>query len=54
MRHLGGIRQGGLAGWQRVERLFDAAFGSGLNPLRHLGALGFLCFWLLALSGIYL
>ena len=54
MWHLGGIRQHGLAGWQRIERVFDAAFGSALNPLRHLGALGFLCFWLLALSGIYL
>ncbi len=54
MRHLGRIRHSGLAGWQRVERVFDATFGSGLNPLRHLGALGFLCFWLLALSGIYL
>ena len=43
-----------LAGWQSVERLFDAAFGSRLNPLRHLGAIGFLCLWLLALSGIYL
>lgn len=48
------LRQQGLAGWTHVERLFDAAFGSALNPLRHLGALGFLCFWLLAVSGIYL
>lgn len=50
----GAPRQIGLAGWQRVEHLFDAAFGSALNPLRHLGALGFLSFWLLAVSGIYL
>ncbi len=48
------LRQTGLAGWRQVERVFDAAFGSRLNPLRHLGALGFLCFWLLAVSGIYL
>lgn len=48
------LRQTGLAGWRRVERGFDLAFGSALNPLRHLGALGFLCLWLLALSGIYL
>jgi coenzyme F420-reducing hydrogenase delta subunit/ferredoxin len=54
MQHLGRIRRHGLAGWQRMERVFDAAFGSALNPLRHLGALGFLCFWLLAVSGIYL
>ena len=43
-----------LAAWRLVERPFDAAFGSARNPLRHLGALGFLCFWLLAVSGIYL
>jgi ferredoxin/coenzyme F420-reducing hydrogenase delta subunit len=48
------LRESALALWRRVDRLFDAAFGSGLNPLRHLGSLGFLCFWLLALSGIYL
>ena len=44
----------GLALWQRAERGLDAAWGAALNPLRHLGALGFLCFWLLAVSGIYL
>lgn len=48
------LRERGLAVWQRVERALDAAFGSALNPLRHLGAIGFLCFWLLAVSGIYL
>ena len=48
------LRQRGLAGWNHVERVFDRAFGSGLNPLHHLGALGFLCFWMLAVSGIYL
>ena len=37
-----------------IERLFDRAFGAGANPLRHLGALGFLLFWILAASGIYL
>ncbi len=47
-------RQYGLAVWNRIERAFDAAFGSAANPLRNLGALGFLCFWLLAVSGIYL
>ena len=39
---------------RRVERGFDAAFGSALNPLRHLGAIGFLAFWLLAASGVLL
>ena len=41
--------------WQRAERGLDSAAGGTLhNPLRHLGALGFLCFWLLAVSGIVL
>ena len=41
--------------WQRAERGLDTAAGGTLqNPLRHLGALGFLCFWLLAVSGIIL
>jgi len=40
--------------WRRVEHGFDAAFGAPLNPLRQLGTLGFLSFWLLGVSGIYL
>ncbi len=43
-----------LMGWRRIEQGFDAAFGAPQNPLRQLGALGFLAFWLLAASGIYL
>jgi quinol-cytochrome oxidoreductase complex cytochrome b subunit/coenzyme F420-reducing hydrogenase delta subunit/NAD-dependent dihydropyrimidine dehydrogenase PreA subunit len=43
-----------LARYRNVEHGFDAAFGCASNPLRHLGALAFLLFWLLALSGIYL
>ena len=43
-----------LAAWRRIEHGFDAAFGAPLNPLRQLGTLGFLAFWLLAASGIYL
>lgn len=48
------MREAAQAGWRRLEHGFDAAFGSAHNPLRHLGALGFMLFWLLALSGIYL
>jgi ferredoxin/coenzyme F420-reducing hydrogenase delta subunit len=47
-------REVALALWQRGERALDAVAGSALNPLRQLGALGFLCFWLLAASGIVL
>lgn len=43
-----------LSGWQRLEQAVDAAFGPRLNPLRQLGALGFLLLWLLAATGIYL
>jgi len=49
-----GLRQRGLKGWRTVERYFDMAFGSALNPLRHLGTIGFLALWLLAASGVLL
>ena len=45
------FRQHGLKVWRTIEGGFDTAFGSALNPLRHLGAIGFLAFWLLAASG---
>ena len=48
------VRQRSLSGWRAVERLFDAAFGSGLNPLRHLGAIGVLALFLLVASGAIL
>ena len=54
MNPSGSPRSAGLAAFQWIERFFDGAFGSAANPLRHLGALGFLFFWLLAVSGIYL
>ncbi|MCB2022228.1 MAG: hypothetical protein KDG44_15645, partial [Burkholderiaceae bacterium] len=48
------LRERGGALWQRAEGALDRVVGGGtLNPLRHLGALAFLCFWLLAISGIY-
>jgi coenzyme F420-reducing hydrogenase delta subunit/ferredoxin len=49
-----GLRELGLTGWRAAERLGDAAFGSSRNPLRHLGAIGFFAFWLLAASGVVL
>jgi len=48
------IRHSGLALYQGIERAFDIPFGAALNPWRHLGALGFLCFWLIAVTGFYL
>ena len=51
---LNALRRAALAGYRQIERGFDTLFGAPLNPWRHLGALGFFFFWLLALSGIYL
>jgi ferredoxin/coenzyme F420-reducing hydrogenase delta subunit len=38
----------------RIDRGLDSFFGEGLSPLRHLGSLCFLLFWMVAVSGIYL
>lgn len=40
--------------FQRMEASLDPIFGDGANPLRHLGALAFYFFWVLAGTGIYL
>ena len=48
------LRQRGLEGWRTIERVLDRTFAPTLNPLRHLGTLGFLALWLLAGSGIVL
>ena len=38
---------------QRLEGAFDLAFGQRSNPWRHLGALSFFLFWIVAATGIY-
>lgn len=48
------LRMHALAAFAWLERRLDRVCGSRLNPLRQLGALGFMLFWLLAISGIYL
>ena len=48
------LRLQAMAGYRRLEQAFDRVFGAGLNPLRHLGSLGFLLFWVLALSLIHI
>lgn len=48
------MRASALAAWNGCERFLDVLCGGALNPLRHLGALAFLFFWLIALSGLYL
>jgi coenzyme F420-reducing hydrogenase delta subunit/ferredoxin len=39
---------------ERADALVDAAFGQRLNPMRHLGALGFFFFWVCCASGIWI
>jgi len=48
------LRQIGLVLFQRIEAAFDAIFSAAHNPWRHLGALGFYFFWLIAATGLYL
>jgi ferredoxin/coenzyme F420-reducing hydrogenase delta subunit len=48
-----------LRGWLRAlfdhaDSLLASAFGARLNPFAQLGALGWLCFWAIAASGLYL
>ena len=41
-------------GFDRVERGFDLIFGPEWNPLAQLGPLGWLMFWVVAGTGLYL
>ncbi len=43
-----------LRALQALESLLDRPFGPASNPLRHLGALTFLFFWVILATGIYL
>lgn len=47
-------RQTLQAALQRIELGFDAAFGARTNPWRHLGAIAFYLFWIVAATGAYL
>ena len=42
------------ATYRALEHAFDKPFGPALNPLKHLGALGFMLLWLLVVSGTVL
>ena len=37
----------------RLEQLLASIFGPALNPMVHLGPLGWFLFWVVAVSGIY-
>lgn len=39
---------------ERLERMFDGIFGASANPLRQLGTLAFLAFWIALATGVYL
>lgn len=41
-------------GFARAESWLDKAFTPQLNPMTQLGALGYYCYWIVAVSGIYL
>jgi ferredoxin/coenzyme F420-reducing hydrogenase delta subunit len=47
------IQRAGRYVFLLAEKALDAAFGPRINPFYHLGALSFLCFWVVAVSGIY-
>lgn len=40
-------------GFTAAEAGLDRVFGPAWNPLIHTGALGFFCYWIVAVSGIY-
>jgi len=41
------------AAFDRAERTLGLVFPPDWNPLRNLGALGFFCYWIVTVSGIY-
>ncbi|HEY9037986.1 MAG TPA: cytochrome b N-terminal domain-containing protein [Roseovarius sp.] len=49
-----GLRAALKRGFDRVERPLDRLFGPDWNPLANLGPLGWLMFWIVTATGIYL
>ncbi|MBK9114624.1 MAG: hydrogenase iron-sulfur subunit [Betaproteobacteria bacterium] len=52
-RRTGAVRRAAQAAFAAADRAFDRPFGAAANPWRQLGALGFLLFWIVAVTGIY-
>ena len=48
------FRSRARAAFDYVDSLMERAFGAQWNPFAQLGALGWLCFWLVAGTGVYL
>lgn len=52
-RRAGAVRRAAQAAFAAADRAFDRPFGAAANPWRQLGALGFLLFWIVAITGVY-
>ena len=48
------LRSGLRAPFERAENGIERVFGPRWNPMRQLGALGWLLFWIITVSGVYL
>lgn len=51
---MNGLRRAICNGFDRVEHALDRIFGPDWNPLAQLGPIGWLLFWTVAITGIYL
>ncbi len=43
-----------FVGFNQLDSLFSLAFSPGWNPMYQLGAMSFLYFWIVAITGVYL
>ena len=48
------LKAGLRALFLRLEQVCEKFFGPGLNPLVHLGSLGWFLFWIVTVTGIYI
>jgi ferredoxin/coenzyme F420-reducing hydrogenase delta subunit len=51
---MGSIKNGMRALFERLEDFTEGAFGPHFNPMRQIGAIGWLLFWTITVTGIYL
>jgi len=51
---MSGLREGVRVLFERAENGIERVFGPSWNPMRQLGALGWLLFWIITASGLYL
>ena len=48
------VKSGLRSVFLRLEQVCERVFGPGLNPIVHLGSLGWFLFWIVAVTGIYI